>query len=57
MTWEQQRVLWACYQTWTTNPTPPEQRWVSYSNVSFYYRERFGTDFHNWRMRELANLG
>jgi hypothetical protein len=57
MTWEQQRVLWACYHTWATSLVPPEQRWVVYSYVSFCYQQRFGTDFSPWRMRELADLG
>lgn len=54
---EQQRIIWACYQYWATEPTKPEDRVVCYSWVLRLYRTKFGRSFHQSKLEHLARLG
>ena len=54
---ELQRILWACYQYWQGEPLPPHERAICYSWVVRLYEERFGTKFHQSKLRRLASLG
>ena len=54
---ELQRVLWACYKYWQGESLPPHKRAICYSWVRRLYENRFGTKFHQSRLRRLAKLG
>jgi hypothetical protein len=54
---ELQGVLWACYHYCSTAP-PSGQRWeICYSWVLRQYKNRFGRQFHQSRLRRLSKLG
>lgn len=54
---ELQQVLWACYQYWAAEITPPHERTVCYSWVIRPYEKKFGTRFHQSRLQCLAEIG
>ena len=54
---ELQQVLWACYKYWEGESLPPHERIIYYSWVVRPYEERFGTEFHQSKLRRLASLG
>jgi len=54
---ELQRVLWACYQFWLKGQLPKEKRAICYKWVIGPYEKRFGTRFHQSKLRQLARLG
>ncbi len=54
---ELQRVLWACYEYWQTEPLPVDQRAVCYSWAIGPYEKTFGTQFHQSRLYRLTKLG
>ena len=54
---ELQRVLWACYEYWKTEPLPPEDRLICYKWVATLYTRHFGRGFHQSCLRRLAELG
>jgi hypothetical protein len=54
---ELQRVLWACFAYWDTEPNPLNKRAVCYSWVVRYYQNKFGGTFHQSRLQQLARLG
>ena len=54
---ELQRVLWACYKYWQSESLPPHKRAICYSWVIGPYEDRFGTRFHQSRLRRLTKLG
>ena len=54
---ELQRVLWACYEYWKNEPLPVSKRAICYSWIVKRYEKRFGTRFHQSRLRRLAELG
>jgi hypothetical protein len=51
------QILWACYDYWHRGTTPPEQRMICHYWVIDTYFNRFGTNFHQGRLRQLAKLG
>lgn len=57
MTPELCQVLCACYSFWAASPVPAQQRSVCHTWISHSYRDRFGCDFHQVRLRQLADLG
>jgi hypothetical protein len=54
---ELQQVLWACYMHWQGNPLPPDERTIHYGWIAGPYERRFGTTFHQIRLRQLMDLG
>lgn len=54
---ELQRILWACFDYWSRESSPPDQRGICYSWVTGPYEDRFAATFHQSRLRELARLG
>lgn len=54
---ELQRVLWACYDYWRTEPLPPEQRVICFNWVIDRYHDRFGMDFHQSKLYWLTKFG
>ena len=54
---ELKQVLWACYKYWQSESLPPHKRAICYSWVGRLYEERFGTKFHQSKLRRLANIG
>jgi len=55
---EQRQVLQACKQYWESNPSvPPAERLICYRWVLPIYQQRFGTDFHQSQLHNLAKLG
>lgn len=54
---ELQRVLWACYKYWQSETLPPDKRAICYSWVVRLCQDRFGTRFHQSKLRRLAKLG
>src|SRR5262249_45820475 len=51
------RVLQACYENWSRESVPPEQRAVCHSWVAGPYEKLFGSTFHQGRFRTLARMG
>ena len=54
---ELQQVLWACYKYWQGESLPPHERVICYSWVVRLYEDKFGTGFHQSKLRRLASLG
>ena len=54
---ELKRVLWACYQYWQTESSPPHERVICYKWVLGPYGDRFGTRFHHSKLHQLSKLG
>jgi hypothetical protein len=55
---ELQRVLWACYQYWQGEEAlPPHERTICYKWALDLYESKFGTKFHQSKLRLLAKLG
>jgi len=54
---ELEQVLWACYEYWQHETSPPHERIICYSWVVSIYEDRFGTTFHHSKLRNLAKLG
>ena len=54
---ELQRVLWACYSYWQTEPLPPEDRVICHKWVLGRFRSRFSVGFHQSRLNALSELG
>ena len=54
---ELQRVFWACYKYWQGESLPPGERIICYSWVLHLYEDKFGTKFHQSRLRQLAKFG
>ena len=54
---ELQQVLWACYRYWQNESLPAHKRVICYSWIIEPYEERFGTKFHQSRLRRLTELG
>ncbi len=54
---ELQRILWACYKYWQSESLPPYERIICYTWVLGPYEKRFGTKFHQSRLRNLTKLG
>jgi hypothetical protein len=55
---ELQQVRWACYQYWQGEELlPPHKRVIWYKWVLGPYKDRFGTKFHQSKLRLLAKLG
>lgn len=52
-----QQVLWACYEYWTKEPSPPSERTICYKWVLRLYKKRFGGRFHQSKLSRLAKLG
>ncbi len=52
-----QKILWACYQYWSSQEQPEQERSICYSWIIRPYKERFGSDFHQSKLAELAKLG
>ena len=50
---ELQRILWACYEYWHKESLPPDERIICYNWVLGIYEEKFGTKFHQSRLRRL----
>jgi len=53
---ELQRVLWACYQYWKTESSPPHKRVICYKWVLGPYKDRFDRGFHPSRLHQLLKL-
>lgn len=54
---ELQQVLWACYKYWQSESLPPHERVICYSWVVKLYEGKFGTNFHQSKLRRLSRLG
>jgi hypothetical protein len=54
---ELRQVLWACYIYWMGEPVPPDERTIYFGWIAGPYEQKFGTTFHQSRLRQLANLG
>lgn len=54
---ELQQVLWACYDFWEASQRPIHEREIFYGWIRRRYEERFGTGFHQSKLRQLASLG
>lgn len=54
---ELQGVLWACYKYWQDESLPSDKRVICYSWIVGLYNERFGTKFHQSKLRNLTKLG
>lgn len=54
---ELQQVLWACYEYWQGETSLPHERAICYSWVVGVYEGRFGTKFHQSKLRRLVKLG
>jgi hypothetical protein len=55
---ELQQVLWACYKYWQSEESsPPDERVVCYKWVLRVYEDRFGSKFHQSKLRRLVTLG
>ena len=54
---ELQHVLWACYTYWGNEPLPVQERSVCHRWVNNVYKDRFGTGFHQSKLRRLVKLG
>jgi hypothetical protein len=58
LTNELHQVLLACKEYWESNPSvPPAQRLICYRWVLPIFQQRFGTDFHQSQLHNLAKLG
>lgn len=54
---ELQGVLWACYKYCHDESLPSYERVICYSWIVGLYNERFGTKFHQSKLRKLTKLG
>jgi hypothetical protein len=58
LTNELRQVLRACKEYWESNPSlPPADRLICYRWVLPIYQQRFGSDFHQSNLHNLAKLG
>ena len=51
-----QQILWACYDYWSKEDLPPNERSICYSWMSHSYADRFGSKFHQSKLSQLAKL-
>jgi restriction system protein len=51
------QILQACYECWSRESVPPDQRAVCHSWIAGPYEKLFGKTFHQGRLRKLARLG
>lgn len=54
---ELQRVLWACYKYWESEPVPVDQRTICYNWVIRPFEKAFGSRFRQSRLQHLTKLG
>jgi DNA-binding XRE family transcriptional regulator len=54
---ELQRILWACFTYWNSEPNPVDERVFCYSWIIWLYKAKFGETFNQIKLHQLARLG
>jgi transcriptional regulator with XRE-family HTH domain len=54
---ELQRILWACFTYWNSDPNPVDERVFCYSWIIWSYKAKFGETFNQIKLCQLARLG
>ena len=55
---ELQQVLWACFNYWQTQESLPlQERSICFNWVIDSYKEKFGSRFHQSKLKNLVKLG
>jgi DNA-binding XRE family transcriptional regulator len=54
---ELQRILWACFTYWNSEPNPVDERVFCYSWIIWFYKAKFGETFNQIKLHQLARLG
>jgi hypothetical protein len=54
---ELKKILWACYEYWQKTPQCPEGKVVRYKWINRIYKEKFGEEFNQLKLKKLIKLG